>query len=157
MTGLVLGPLGLVWRGRTWVQPTTIRVFPQVQFDGKDGLFLRGQLQSRASVRVNKQRAQTGEIHALRDHAEGDDVRLMHWAATARRGHPVVREMEWERYRQVVLLLDGGRSMGAFAGRSRGARPSWTRPWPRRSRCSVLLPSTTIASPSCCCERGRMR
>lgn len=116
VTGLVLGPLGLVWRGRTWVAPVTVRVLPRVHFDGEEGLTLRGQLQSRASARPDRRRGQTGELHALREYTPGDDVRRIQWAATARFGRPIVADLEWERHRQVVLLLDGGRAMGALAG-----------------------------------------
>lgn len=116
VTGLVLGPLGLVWRGRRWVEPCRVRVLPRVHFEGEDGLFLRGQLQSRASVRVDRRRGQTGELHALREYVAGDDVRRIHWSATARMRRPIVSELEWERHQQVVLLLDAGRAMGAMAG-----------------------------------------
>lgn len=116
VSGLVLGPLGLVWRGRVWAPPCTVRVLPRVQFDGEDGLYLRGQLQSRASARPDRRRGQSGELHALRDYVPGDDVRRMHWASTARFGRPIVSDLEWERHRHVVLLLDAGRAMGALDG-----------------------------------------
>lgn len=53
---------------------------------------------------------------ALRDYLPGDDVRRVHWKATARRDHPIVAELEAERGQQVVLALDCGRLMTAPAG-----------------------------------------
>ena len=52
----------------------------------------------------------------LRDYLPGDDVRRIHWKATARRDHPITAELEAERGQQVVLALDCGRLMTAPAG-----------------------------------------
>jgi len=52
----------------------------------------------------------------LRDYLPGDDVRRIHWKATARRDHPVTTELEAERGQQVVVAVDCGRLMTAPAG-----------------------------------------
>jgi uncharacterized protein (DUF58 family) len=52
----------------------------------------------------------------LRDYLPGDDVRRIHWKATARRDHPITAELEAERGQQVVLALDCGRLMAAPGG-----------------------------------------
>ncbi|MEX2501488.1 MAG: DUF58 domain-containing protein, partial [Trueperaceae bacterium] len=53
----------------------------------------------------------------LREYVEGDDVRRVDWAATARAGHAVVRTHRAERNQQVLALLDTGRlSAGLVAG-----------------------------------------
>jgi uncharacterized protein (DUF58 family) len=115
MTARVLGPWGLGWAQRRVAEGTTVRVFPQVRHSGEDELWLRGQLLSRASHREQR-RANVGEMHALREYVPGDDVRRIHWKATARLRRPVVSEGTWERHRHVVLLLDAGRPMRPLAG-----------------------------------------
>jgi uncharacterized protein (DUF58 family) len=43
----------------------------------------------------------------------GDDLRLLDWKATARRGRPLVRLLEPERDQPLIILLDRGRLMTA--------------------------------------------
>lgn len=52
----------------------------------------------------------TEEFTALRDYVAGDDIRRIHWPATARRGAPIVRQMEepWQRRCTVVLDTRSG-------------------------------------------------
>jgi len=50
---------------------------------------------------------------SLRDYVIGDDVRLMHWATTARKGKPMVRQNRIERSQTIFLVLDAGRMMTA--------------------------------------------
>lgn len=47
-----------------------------------------------------------GEFRALRDYQPSDDLRLVHWKSTAKRGRLIVREDESRRRAPVVLLLD---------------------------------------------------
>lgn len=46
------------------------------------------------------------EFASLRDYVAGDDIRRIHWAATARRGTPVVRHFEQPWLRRVTVLVD---------------------------------------------------
>jgi uncharacterized protein (DUF58 family) len=55
-----------------------------------------------------RRRARAGEFFALREYRDGDDLRRMHWPAVARLGRPVVRELESDGDRQLVLELDEG-------------------------------------------------
>ena len=63
-------------------------------------------------------RGQGTEFDSLREYVLGDDVRSIDWRATARRSDVVVRTWRPERDRQVVLVLDTGRTS---AGRVGGA------------------------------------
>jgi uncharacterized protein (DUF58 family) len=56
------------------------------------------------------------EIHGLRELRPGDDVRVIHWRTSARRGRLMVREHEEEQSRQVCVYLDNARSEGVAEG-----------------------------------------
>jgi uncharacterized protein (DUF58 family) len=48
----------------------------------------------------------SGDFMTLREYAPGDDLRLVHWRSTARRGHLMVRQNETRRRAPVLLMLD---------------------------------------------------
>lgn len=47
-----------------------------------------------------------GEFHLLREYSAGDDLRRVHWKATARRSRLMVRQDESKRRAPVLVLLD---------------------------------------------------
>jgi len=53
------------------------------------------------------------EFDSLRDYVRGDDVRSIDWRATARKRDLVVRTWRPERDRQVIIVIDTGRSAAA--------------------------------------------
>lgn len=57
------------------------------------------------------------EFESLTEYREGDDPRRIDWRTAARVGHLVVRRYQIERHRDVILLIDCGRLMGADAGK----------------------------------------
>jgi uncharacterized protein (DUF58 family) len=48
----------------------------------------------------------SGDFMTLRDYAPGDDLRLVHWRSTARRGHLMMRQNETRRRAPVLVMLD---------------------------------------------------
>ncbi len=54
-------------------------------------------------------RSRAGEFHGLRPYRDGDELRRLHWPATARLGQPVVREHEAGAEPRVQLRLAPGR------------------------------------------------
>jgi uncharacterized protein (DUF58 family) len=64
-----------------------------------------------------------GDILAARFYREGDSLRRVHWAQTARRDVLVVCERQTTARRRVVVVLDGP----AFAGRAR--QDGWRLDW----------------------------
>ena len=111
-----LGPLGLAARQARRPVPWTVRVLPPFgsrrhlpgklsrlrQLDGQHQALLRGQ---------------GSEFDSLREYVVGDDVRSIDWRATARRREVVVRTWRPERDRQILIVLDTGRtSAGRVAG-----------------------------------------
>jgi uncharacterized protein (DUF58 family) len=53
------------------------------------------------------------EFESLAEFREGDDPRRIDWRATARHHRPIVRRFQIERHRDLMLLIDCGRLMGA--------------------------------------------
>ena len=50
------------------------------------------------------------ELHSVRDHAEGESLRRVHWPSTARRGRLMVKELEDAPRDEIAVLLDGDAS-----------------------------------------------
>ena len=111
----VSGPLGFGHATRNLVPGSTVRVFPQVHFGGEEGLFLRKVLETRIGTHPQARLGISTELHALREYRWGDDLRRIHWKATARLRRPIVAETTWEQHQSVVILLDCGRPMAALA------------------------------------------
>lgn len=103
------GPLRLAGRQRSFESPWQLRVLPP--FNSRRHVPSRVQrlreLEGRALLLV---RGQGTEFDSLREYVAGDDVRAIDWRSTARLGDTVVRTWRPERDRQVVILLDAGRS-----------------------------------------------
>jgi uncharacterized protein (DUF58 family) len=112
-----IGPLGLAGRQRTRPAPWTVRVLPA--FTSRrllpDKLARLRELDGSVVAVV---RGQGSEFDSLRAYVAGDDPRSIDWRATARRSDVVVRTWRPERDRQVLIVLDTGRTS---AGRVGGA------------------------------------
>ncbi|MDJ0867256.1 MAG: DUF58 domain-containing protein [Myxococcota bacterium] len=117
---LVRSPLGLLRRRVLGAPDDVLRVYPDTThllrpeaLDPKRVLALLG-------VRPARQRGEGMEFESLRDYVAGDDPRRLDWAASARRGRPVVRQHRHERNHNVLIALDGSRLMAArLGGRSK--------------------------------------
>jgi uncharacterized protein (DUF58 family) len=111
------GPLSLAARQRTRDAPWTVRVLPA--FASRrllpDKLARLRELDGAVTALV---RGQGSEFDSLRAYVGGDDPRSIDWRASARGGDIVVRTWRPERDRQVLLVLDTGRTA---AGRVGGA------------------------------------
>jgi uncharacterized protein (DUF58 family) len=90
-----------------------LRVYPQ-----RETLrALARPLHTQASVgdQVSRRRGEGIELAELRPYSEGDDLRRINWAATARTGDLVVNELHPERNTAVVLVLDTFAELGTRA------------------------------------------
>ncbi len=113
-SGLALrqnSPWGLLCR--SWQLPlnTNVEVYPDLI--GLRLLSVRLSLESSGSLRRRRHALGGTEFSELRDYNIGDDLRLLDWKATARRGRPLVRLLEPERDQPLIILLDRGRLMTA--------------------------------------------
>lgn len=104
-----VGPLGLAGRQRSLRADWSVRVLPP--FTSRRHLPSRlarlRDMDGRQAIAV---RAQGTEFDSLREYVPGDDVRSIDWRATARANDVMVRTWRPERDRQVVLVLDSGRT-----------------------------------------------
>jgi len=116
LTVRVLGPWKLAWAQRDLLPAETVRVYPQVRWDGRVGQLLAlAQRQRLGQIPLRSQGA-GNEPYALREYLPGDAQSKIHWKATARHGRMISREDTWERGARLVILLDCARSMASMDG-----------------------------------------
>lgn len=110
-----MGPLGLAARQGSHQVPWTVRALPPFtarkhlppklarlrELDGRTPMMIRGQ---------------GTEFDSLREYVPGDDVRSIDWRATARATDVMVRTWRPERDRQLLLVLDTGRTSAGRVG-----------------------------------------
>lgn len=116
--GLVIrsaGPLGIGGRSAVVAVTGSIRVLPP--FTSRRHLPSRlarlRELDGNTSVQV---RGQGTEFDSLREYVRGDDVRSIDWRATARASATMLRTWRPERDRQVVIIIDTGRTAATRVG-----------------------------------------
>jgi uncharacterized protein (DUF58 family) len=108
---LVEGQRSIDTAGYVNVLPETFASRERLQKDIGAELRLLDQMQR------SRQYGAGTEFESLYPYRPGDDPRRIDWRATARQRTPVVRRFQIERHRDVMLILDCGRLMGAEVGR----------------------------------------
>ncbi len=115
VTVRAVGPLGLAARQGSHTVPWRLRALPP--FTSRKHLPSRlarlRELDGRSAVMV---RGQGTEFDSLREYVLGDDVRSIDWRASARASDVMVRTWRPERDRQVLLVLDCGRTAAGRVG-----------------------------------------
>lgn len=113
-------PLGL-WRRRLAVAgDVQLRVYPDARRLLRGGALDPRRILEQLGAKVAPRRGEGLDFESLRDYLPGDDPRRLDWAASARRGRPVVRQYQHERNHNVVIALDSSRLMSAqIAGRTK--------------------------------------
>lgn len=114
----VLGSWGLIEVQSSLQEFDKIRVFPEIYHSpdqlkkeaGADIVLLDKKTKSR-------QHGVGTEFESLNEFREGDDPRRIDWRTTARMRRMIVRRFQVERHRDVMLLVDCGRLMGADTDR----------------------------------------
>jgi uncharacterized protein (DUF58 family) len=113
---LASSQLGLVQRRVLLDGGEPLAVYPDTtRFLRAEGLNPR-YLLSVLGVKEAVRRGEGTEFDSLRDYVAGDDPRHIHWAASARRGRPVVRRNRHEHNHDVVVAVDCSRLMGSRVG-----------------------------------------
>lgn len=109
------GPLGIAARQRTRAVPWSLQVLPP--FHSRRFLPEKlARLRQLDGAVVAPIRGQGTEFDSLREYVVGDDPRSIDWRATARGREVVVRTWRPERDRQLLLVLDSGRTSAARVG-----------------------------------------
>lgn len=113
----LVGPFGVLEAQRAFDLPATVRVMPET-YHSPDELQKEKGLNLLFDKKTHARQHGTGtEFESLTEFREGDDPRRIDWRATARMNRPIVRRFQIERHRDVLLLIDCGRLMGADVGR----------------------------------------
>jgi uncharacterized protein (DUF58 family) len=85
----------------------TLLVYPRLV--ELDRLFSEAGGAAQEGGRLLLQRTSGFELHSVRDYAEGESLRKVHWRTTARRGRLMVKELEDAPHDEVAVLLDANR------------------------------------------------
>ncbi|MGD8895463.1 MAG: DUF58 domain-containing protein [Acidobacteriota bacterium] len=110
-------PLGLVYASREIPRLDPFEVFPRThEIESLSTQAGRATISPRDSTAAAA--GQSLLFRGVRDFEAGDDVRRIHWPATARRGSPMVREFERDQQPAFVLFLDLDRRGRAGIGRN---------------------------------------
>jgi uncharacterized protein (DUF58 family) len=108
-------PLGLFCARRLLPDLRPFDLFPRVHPVG--GLERLGARTSFAPSDATAARPGTSAAYlGVRDFRSGDDVRRVHWPATARQGRPMIKELETDLSPYFTLFLDLGRRNRAGTG-----------------------------------------
>ena len=113
----VAGPWGLVEVQHSLECPAQVKVFPET-FASRERLQkdLGAEVKLLDKMRNSRQHGAGAEFDSLYQFRLGDDPRRIDWRASARQRELVVRRFQIERHRDVMIIIDSGRLMGAASG-----------------------------------------
>ena len=102
-------PFGLAWASAPAGRAGSVLVYPRV--DPVAGLPPAPGHDPHAGSFERAARLQGEEFYALRPYEVGDDLRRVHWPATARSGELVIRQLELPWQHRVTVVLDVRRAV----------------------------------------------
>jgi len=105
------GLLQLAWWPRRVTADCTITVVPDLLV--RSGIARGSRQTGEQTARI---RGGGTEILQLRDYRRGDPLRVIDWKASARRGHPISRDMTEDQHLEIIVAVDAGRASGLAAG-----------------------------------------
>lgn len=105
---LVSDPFGLARIKTRGLDPSQLLIHPRIE-----KLSLLRDLGERRSAAASALRQPTGprgeDFYTLREYAEGDELRKIHWPSTARRGTLMIRQEETPWHMRATILVDDRR------------------------------------------------
>jgi uncharacterized protein (DUF58 family) len=106
-------PLGLLRRRHFSGEGQLLRVYPDTSRLLMTVALNPQRMRRALGIKPSRRRGEGMDFESLRDYVPGDDPRRLDWAASARRGRPVVRLHQHERNHTVVIAIDASRLMAA--------------------------------------------
>jgi uncharacterized protein (DUF58 family) len=112
------GPGGFLEGQQSFDGHGRIKVLPE-QYASRDELYkdLGADMRLLDKKTFTRQQGSGTEFESLAEYRYGDDPRRIDWRTTARYRRPIVRRYQIERHRDVMILIDCGRLMGAETDR----------------------------------------
>jgi uncharacterized protein (DUF58 family) len=107
-------PFGLARASLEQGEAQALVVYPRLV--ALDRLFFESGMQAQDGRRLLLRRPTGYELHSVREYAEGESLRMVHWRSTARRGRLMVKELEDAPRDEVAVLLDGNERNGTGEG-----------------------------------------
>ncbi|MEW6325053.1 MAG: DUF58 domain-containing protein, partial [Nitrospirota bacterium] len=95
-------PFGLFTKRLLMPLPQEVLVFPALL----PGDALAGLINPAGQELERARRGHGSGFFALRDYTDGDDARAIHWKSSARQAKLLVREVDEEEHRQMMLVMD---------------------------------------------------
>jgi uncharacterized protein (DUF58 family) len=106
-------PLGLLRRRQIGQAGQVLRVYPDTSRFLMNVALNPKRMPAAFGIKPSRRRGAGMDFESLRDYVPGDDPRRLDWAASARRGRPVVRLYQHERNHTIIVALDASRLMAA--------------------------------------------
>jgi uncharacterized protein (DUF58 family) len=103
-TIVVEDPFGLERAETTIPGSGALLVYPRLA--DLETLFTEAGTSAQGGRRLLLRRPSGFDLHSVREHQDGESLRKVHWATTARRGRLMVKELEDEPRDEVAVLLD---------------------------------------------------
>jgi uncharacterized protein (DUF58 family) len=112
------GPWGILEAQQSYDCPGSVKVLPET-FASRERMEkeIGAEIRLLDQLQRSRQRGAGTEFESLQPYRLGDDPRRIDWRATARQKSLVVRHFQIERHRDVMIVIDSGRLMGADVGR----------------------------------------
>jgi uncharacterized protein (DUF58 family) len=104
----IADPFGLESVAVPLPAPGALLVYPRLV--RLERLFSEAGAHSHDGRRLLLRRHSGFELHGVREYAEGESLRRVHWRSTARRGQLMVKELEDAPRDEIAVLLDGDAS-----------------------------------------------
>lgn len=111
MNIFLTSPLGLLRRYIAGGQVATVKVYPAYLQLRHYELFSAMNRLNELGVHKRRVVGHSMEFDHIREYNRGDDVRMLNWKATARRGTLMVNNYVEEKAQQVYCVIDKGRTM----------------------------------------------
>jgi len=96
--------------------PADIRVYPRFSTADEYHLLARISQRDEDVRRPRRVHGRGTDFESLSNYYPGEDLRMIDWKISAKRGHLITRNLQTERGQQISIMIDGGRLMALKIG-----------------------------------------